>query len=207
MRSKISIELYSYWNKVRGTRPIPSRQEIEPGDIRRILPDVFILEQGVSGEIRIRLAGTNICNLFGRELRGTLFSDLWDAGSRAHLIGETRTVTAKFSPALMTARATAATGERERFEISLLPLTSTGTAADRLIGAVAPLEPVRRIIPPISSFTLDYTHFVDPETMAETVAAHEESQPHTTLAAARGSFGDTIRRVLHLRVFEGGRTD
>lgn len=207
MRSKISIELYSYWNKVRGARPVPARQEIEPGDIRHILPDLFILELTPSGDIRIRLAGTNICNLFGRELRGSLFIDLWDAGSREIMISETQDVMAKLAPALFAAKARTAGGDVERMEISMLPLTSSGTAVDRLIGAFAPVDPARLLMSPVSSLLLEYTRLVDPETMAETLAIHEESRPAATLSAMRGGFGDTIRRVLHLRVFEGGRAD
>ena len=207
MRSKISIALYSYWNKVRGTRPVPARQEIEPGDIRHILPDLFILEHSPSGDIRIRLAGTNICNLFGRELRGSLFADLWDAGSREGLIREAKDVMAKLSPAVFAAEARSASGDVERVEISLFPLTSAGAAADRLIGAVAPMEPLRQLTSPACAFFLDSARFVDPATMEETLAIHEGEQPHAVLAATRAGFGDTIRRVLHLRVFEGGRAN
>ena len=34
----LSHELYSYWNARRGARPAPYRNEIEPGDIRDVLP-------------------------------------------------------------------------------------------------------------------------------------------------------------------------
>ena len=39
-----SLELYSYWDALRGARSAPERNDIEPGAIRGVLADTFILE-------------------------------------------------------------------------------------------------------------------------------------------------------------------
>ena len=36
-------ELFDYWDTRRGRRPAPERGDIEPGAIRRVLADTFIL--------------------------------------------------------------------------------------------------------------------------------------------------------------------
>ncbi|URK87942.1 PAS domain-containing protein [Rhizobium sp. RCAM05350] len=66
MRSKTAIEIYAYWDELRGHREVPSRSQIEPAHIRNILADLFILEKTPRGDIRFRLAGTRICALFAR---------------------------------------------------------------------------------------------------------------------------------------------
>ena len=43
MKHAASRELYAYWEERRGTRPAPERAEIEPGAIRQVLSDTFIL--------------------------------------------------------------------------------------------------------------------------------------------------------------------
>ena len=46
MKHSTSRMLFSYWDALRGERAAPERSEIEPGEIRHILADTFILEIG-----------------------------------------------------------------------------------------------------------------------------------------------------------------
>jgi len=43
MKHAASRELYAYWQENRGTRVAPERTEIEPGAIRSVLADAFVL--------------------------------------------------------------------------------------------------------------------------------------------------------------------
>ncbi len=82
MKHPTSHLLHAYWEKLRGDRAAPERAEIEPGEIRHLLADSLILELDVPARSAIiRLAGTRVCALYGRELRGQPFSALW--GDRA----------------------------------------------------------------------------------------------------------------------------
>ena len=72
-------ELFDYWNKRRGGRPAPERGEIEPGAIRHVLADTFILAFDAGAGHPFRIAGTRVCALFGRELKGAAF---WTCGRR-----------------------------------------------------------------------------------------------------------------------------
>ena len=82
MKHATSRELYDYWDRLRRGQPAPHRGDIEPSDIRRILADTFILEVGDRETYMIRLAGTRICALYGREIKATNFLDLWAADDR-----------------------------------------------------------------------------------------------------------------------------
>ena len=77
MKNEATIDLFSYWNRLRGQRPAPTRTEIEPSDIRQHLADTFILERDARGESVFRLAGTRVCATYGRELKNFSFSSLF----------------------------------------------------------------------------------------------------------------------------------
>ena len=82
MKHAASRELYAYWEERRGQRSAPERADIEPGAIRAALSDTFILELDADDRHVFRLAGTRVCALFDRELKGERFVDLWALGSR-----------------------------------------------------------------------------------------------------------------------------
>src|SRR5262245_27176033 len=75
--------LFAYWDGLRRERAAPERGEIEPGAIRHILADTFILDLAEPGSAVFRLAGTRLCALFGGEMKGQDFAALWrrQAGS------------------------------------------------------------------------------------------------------------------------------
>src|SRR5687768_17621081 len=77
MKQPGSIQLFQYWNRLRNGRVAPKRTEIEPADIKALLPDTFILEKDTRREAVFRLAGTRLCSLYGRELKGFSFPSLW----------------------------------------------------------------------------------------------------------------------------------
>ncbi len=92
MKLEGSIALFQYWNRLRHGRPAPRRTEVEPANIKSLLADTFILEKDTRGEAVFRLAGTRLCAVYGRELKGFSFPSLWrvrDQRLIARLVGET----------------------------------------------------------------------------------------------------------------------
>jgi hypothetical protein len=76
-------ELFDYWNERRGRRAAPERGDIEPGDIRGVLADTFILAFDAPASHPFRIAGTRVCALFGRELKGEAFCRFVGGGEPA----------------------------------------------------------------------------------------------------------------------------
>src|SRR5260370_757722 len=74
--------LFAYWNERRGTRLAPERGDIEPGAIRDVLGNSFIIAFDPPADHPFRLAGTKVCALFRHELKGEPFGALWDEASR-----------------------------------------------------------------------------------------------------------------------------
>src|SRR5262249_6045085 len=75
MKHASSRALYAYWNTLRAGRTAPERGELDPRAIRAILGDVMILEVCGPHRYAVRLAGTRICSLMGRELKGRSFAE------------------------------------------------------------------------------------------------------------------------------------
>jgi hypothetical protein len=133
-------ELFDYWNDRRGRRIAPTRADIEPGAIRRVLADTFILSGDPRRGHQFRIAGTRVCALFGRELKGEAFLDLWSAVSRNEMRTLLAIVTDEAVGVVASAAGMSAAGAVLSLELLLLPL-SYGRSDERLLGAVAPSEP------------------------------------------------------------------
>jgi len=66
MQQPTSLQLYAYWDRVRNGRFAPRWFEVEPAKIAALLPETFIAESAGLLGCRFRLAGTKICEQFGR---------------------------------------------------------------------------------------------------------------------------------------------
>jgi hypothetical protein len=134
-------QLYAYWDHVRNGRLAPRRFEIEPAKIAGLLPETFIAEcKGLLG-FRFRLAGTKICEQFGRELRGIDFLSLWEADDRDALASLIRTVLADGAVGHGLFRACTPSDREASFEFVVMPLIHTGKTVNRLLGAISAVEP------------------------------------------------------------------
>jgi hypothetical protein len=140
MKHASSRELFGYWTARRGVRPAPERSEIEPAAIRRALGDVFILAVDRCAGHPFRLAGTRVCALFGRELRGQSFLELWDAQSRSAVADLLNGVSEDSVGAVASLTASTAEGWAQGLELLVLPLRQRGEAQVRLIGVLAPFS-------------------------------------------------------------------
>ena len=140
MKQRITRELFDYCNTLRGQRPAPDRNDIDPGAIRACLLHTFVLAFDPDRGHPFRIAGTEICNLFGRELTGTPFATLWAQDSRRALADIVRTIadetagTADGAVASVTGRNV--DGDTLELEVILLPLPPTAAPAG---GCSAPL--------------------------------------------------------------------
>jgi hypothetical protein len=141
MQQPTSRQLYAYWDGVRNGRIAPRRFEIEPAKIASLLPETFIAEcTGLLG-FRFRLAGTKICEQFGRELRGLDFLTLWEPHDRDAVASLVRNVVADGAVGHGIFWAYTQTQRQASFELTLMPLIHTGQTVNRLLGAITAIEP------------------------------------------------------------------
>jgi hypothetical protein len=133
-------QLYNYWIERRGERSAPERAEIEPGAIRRILGDSFILSCDAGEDHLFRVAGTRLCALFGRELRGQPFSSIWDQQSADEVHDLVAIAADEAVGVAAGAQARTADEVPCNFEILLLPLAHRGKIGARMLGLIAAIE-------------------------------------------------------------------
>lgn len=138
MKHAASRMLHAHWDGLRGARAAPERGEIEPGEIRHILADSFILEIDPHARTaHVRLAGTRICALFGRELKGASFAALWGPRPAAEPWRLVETVVEETAGLVAGLSGRTSEGDGLELEMLLLPLRHRGRTHARLIGALS----------------------------------------------------------------------
>ena len=141
MKHASSALVLDYWNDRRKHRAAPERGDIDPAEIRQALGDTFMLAADFVDELRFRLAGTRVCALFGREIKGEAFTALFDDESRRQIDELIAVVTNEAVGAIAGLLARTADGAETDLEMLLLPLAHAGDARIRAIGVLAPLSP------------------------------------------------------------------
>ena len=206
MQTKAATALYDYWTRQRGEQALPLRSSIEPADIAAILPDVFILEHSRLHDPRFRLAGTRLCAQFARELKGADFDALFAPDQRGRVARIAGNVMAQAAPAILQIQLVDGALDTTEAEIVLLPLATKGKMADRIIGTFAPLPGQRQPLAAFRYATLGALSVLDTE-RAQNLAGSRPSIPMPTsiMAMRPAGLGQTVSRVMHLRIFEGGR--
>ncbi len=164
MKRPVTRELFAYWTALRRGRTAPHFEAVDPGAIRSHLPDVFVLSYAVVEGHPFRLAGTAVCALFGREMKGSRFASLWQAGQRPRLLQTLQNI-AKDGAALV-AGIGAETAEHDAIglEMLLLPLTGDDGAPARLLGSLSPSSaPYWVGFRPLRELSLTSLRFVGPD--------------------------------------------
>lgn len=212
MKQDGSIVLFHYWNRLRRGRPAPKRTEVEPADIKTLLADTFILERDTRSEAVFRLAGTRLCGVYGRELKGFSFPSLWREKDQRLV---SRLVHGVFESNHVVVVAFDGVSRNKRsnpFEMIILPLDG-GVDNPRCLGAVSAVQkPFWLGADPIVEAHIESVRVVDPD--REPVfpknrpAIDVPALSPSELPAARDydrSVGP--RRIRHLLVHDGGREE
>jgi hypothetical protein len=140
MKHSSTRELFDYWNMRRGTRPAPERGEIEPGAIRRVLADTYMLNFDPRSGHPFRIAGTRVCAAFGRELKGVAFTEIWAGASQDPIRDVLTTVATESVGVVAGASGRSCAGAVLELEFLVLPLAHRGGASTRILGALVPAE-------------------------------------------------------------------
>jgi hypothetical protein len=201
MKHASTGQVFDYWNELRGQRIAPERGDIDPGAIRRALADTFILAHDPFGGHRFRLAGTRLCALFCRELKGETFIGLWAKAAQAAMHEHIAVVADEAVGIVAGVRARSANDLPIDLELLLLPLVHRDRSQTRLLGVLAPLVPPTWLgVQPLADLSCGPLRHLGVETLAapRLVAASDEP----SLVPDSESFGQ--RRGLV--VYDGGRS-
>lgn len=207
MKERTSQLLYAYWNDVRGDRVAPRRFDIEPSRITAILPDTFILERLSRTEYAFRLAGTRLCELFGREFRGTNLLQLLDEqADREALERVLESVCREGAAGIVTLEARDRADRGLRLEMLLLPLVHSGLEISRVLGSLVAsgastwLGQETILAPRLKTFNL-----VWPDGRPHALLEKSDRQAPFVRGARHSRIVHSERRSF--RVYEGGLSD
>ena len=137
MKHATSRMLFAYWDGLRAERAAPDRREIEPTRIRHILADTFILSKEGDEGAAFRLAGTRCSALFGRDLKGVAFAELW-SGDKAGARRLVDIVTEDTVGVVASVTGWTDVGTSVGLELVLLPLRHSGRTNARVLGTFSP---------------------------------------------------------------------
>jgi hypothetical protein len=140
MKHPSSREFFAYWDAKRGDARAPDRSEIEPGAVRELLGDIFVLSYENEAGYPFRVAGTRVCALLGRDLKDTGFSTLFAPDSRREIEDIISYVAEEMLSAIVGITATSDEGTTAHLELLLLPFNNRAHAPISLTGVLAPFE-------------------------------------------------------------------
>lgn len=136
MKHRNSHLLVGYWSRLRKGRAAPDQSDIDPRAIKRMLASVFILDAADAARPLYRLAGTQLYERYGSELKGSQFLHHWDGTSRSAVAQLLRQSLALGQPVCLTGMGSIQGGGAVEIEILLAPLSFGDHAPTRFIGLV-----------------------------------------------------------------------
>lgn len=130
-------ELFAYWASRRDGGRLPARANIDPNDFKRHLPTVSLIDVrhgGEQREYRLRLAGTGLYGVYGREITGMCLEDVYDSATAEYWRSQLDGVVDGRRPAV----GFHSMSWRGNSHLSLLwlrlPLASNGADVDMILG-------------------------------------------------------------------------
>ncbi len=84
------LEMYAYWQRKRGARPMPARGDLEPAEIKRLLPGMLLVDvlRAPDGTVDFvyRLVGTREVEMRGQDPTGKHVAHAFYGASAAAVI-------------------------------------------------------------------------------------------------------------------------
>lgn len=204
--------LFEYWTDLTGARPAPYRSEVTAASLGRdVAANAFVLENLGGGNIRFRVAGSNLRELFGLDPRGMSALSVFAEDQKPRFRALAEAVLKRPCLGLASCVAVNPLGDEWPVELLIAPLRSDFGELNRMLGAfhvigAPPAEPALRRCRIASAHTLRLELDAQPETDAP-LAGFADAQAsfagRPALKAIDGGASggdDGARRRDHLRI-------
>jgi hypothetical protein len=131
------LALHAYWLAKRGDRTMPAREDIDPSEIKPLLPYMTMHDMREADRYRIRLVGTAIVAFVGRDFTGQLAGVEMPPEAAQMMRKILDTVAETRSPLFRAGKAWWWKEKAYRdFEACFLPLSSDGKTVTMILGGV-----------------------------------------------------------------------
>ncbi len=126
--------LYQYWQrKLRGRR-MPARSDIDPLDLKSVLPQLILLDVQPSPlDFRYRVAGTRTYDIFGFDLTGRTVRELAPPAVSEGIWTSLAALVRDGTPQHVQLEFTTADGYARSYRVLRLPLGDDGNTVDRVL--------------------------------------------------------------------------
>ena len=146
MKHPSNREFFAYWDEARGTAAAPDRSNLGPDRVRHLLGDIFVLSYDPAAGYPFRVAGTRVCALLGRDVKGEAFSSLFHGESRQEIEDILGVVAEETIATVAGITAVAADGSPVPLELLLLPFNPRSNTPLSMTGLLAPFENACRVV-------------------------------------------------------------
>lgn len=130
--------LYEYWSSLKKSRPMPSRDDLEPSDIKDILPSLFMVDvdKGPT-RFRYRLIGTYVSELTGRDMTGQPINEATYGETAGFVASLFERAVQQRAPVLVRGSAKwLASSSWRTLAVLFLPLSRDGETVDIVLGGL-----------------------------------------------------------------------
>ncbi len=128
-------DLLAYWHQKRGGRAMPARPDIEPAELKAMLPHLFMVDvEHDPLRLRYRLVGTALVDVLGHDIKGKYLDEM-PLLFRTFAAGAYEEVLRTRGPCYKEVSGIAAYF-RVAYKRLLLPLSTDGEAINIILGAI-----------------------------------------------------------------------
>ncbi len=132
--------MFAIWDAIRQGRSAPCRNELDLRTIKKLLPHVALIERHpLKFEFSFRLAGTGLRKIFGKELTGEDFLELWPRVERNAIAQLASDVIIRHKPSSLRFKGFTSDGRVETIELLMLPLLPSRRNATHILATLAPV--------------------------------------------------------------------
>ena len=128
-------ELYAYWAGLRSGPRLPGRGDIKPEDFKRLLPTVSLIDvRRDPVDFRLRLAGTGLYSVYGREITGRALDEVYNSAAADYWRVELGKIVEERRPAVGVHSLSWRGASHMSILWLRLPLASNGVDVDMILG-------------------------------------------------------------------------
>lgn len=128
-------ELYAYWAGLRSGPRLPGRGDIKPEDFKRLLPTVSLIDVRRDPlDFRLRLAGTGLYSVYGREITGRGLDDVYNTAAADYWRVELGKIVEERRPAVGVHSLSWRGASHMSILWLRLPLATNGVDVDMILG-------------------------------------------------------------------------
>jgi hypothetical protein len=126
--------VYEYWKAIKGERLAPARRDIDPIDLREVLPGTLLIDVGRDPwRFSYRLAGTLTERIHGVDLTGRSIDMLKPQAFADMLRADLIELSERVEPQLVYLEFINQMGVQRGYQVLRLPLSSDGSTVDMIL--------------------------------------------------------------------------